>query len=110
MTLFILAGYRMKGNNVISLISMLAMISSGESIMASLLIRDISEATKKALAISAAENGRSQQAEARAILESALDINPTSWIDMLREGSHDVGGIDIPLPERHTPRITGVLL
>ena len=40
--------------------------------MPALLVRDLSEEGKRALAIRAAEHGRSQQAEAKAILEETL--------------------------------------
>lgn len=76
--------------------------------MPALLVRDIEESTKRALAIRAAEHGRSQQAEARAILEEALAPREKSWIEMLRAGAAEVGGIDIPAPSRHVPRVTGV--
>ncbi len=78
--------------------------------MPALLIRDVSEETKKALAIQAAEHGCSQQTEAKRILEEALVPKPQSWITLLREGSQSVGGIDIPMPQRHIPRITGIEL
>ncbi|WP_432762722.1 FitA-like ribbon-helix-helix domain-containing protein [Adlercreutzia murintestinalis] len=78
--------------------------------MPSLLIRDIDEATKRSLAVRAAQNGRSQQAEARAIIETALDNQPKSWVQLLREKSIPVGGIDLPEPQRHVPRLTGIQL
>lgn len=78
--------------------------------MASLLIRDIDEATKRSLAIRAAENGRSQQSEARAIIEEAVGTPQKTWVELLREKAIEAGGIDFPDPVRHTPRITGVQL
>ena len=78
--------------------------------MPALLVRDLDESTKRALAISAAKHGRSQQAEAKAILEEALAPKEKSWVEMLRTGAEEVGGIDIPLSPRHAPRVTGVLL
>lgn len=76
--------------------------------MASLLVRDIDEKTKQALAIRAAQNGRSQQAEVNAILQEALNAKTNGWAKMMREQAMAVGGIDIPLFERHAPRLTGV--
>ncbi len=76
--------------------------------MSSLLIRDIDEETKRSLAIRAAENGRSQQAEALSILESALGGQQDSWFSLLHQGAQSVGGIELPQIERHQPRITGV--
>lgn len=78
--------------------------------MPSLLIRDVSEQTKRALAIRAAEHGRSQQAEARHIIEDTLTPKPQSWVSLFREGAQSVGGIEIPEPQRHIPRLTGIEL
>lgn len=78
--------------------------------MPSLLIRDLSESTKRKLAVQAAKNGRSQQAEALAILEDSLEPKTDSWFDSLREMSGNVGGIDLPTMNRHSPRLTGTLL
>lgn len=78
--------------------------------MSSLLIRDIDDTIKRQLAVQAAQNGRSQQAEALAILESALAPKRESWFDSLRKAAEEVGGIDLPVVERHTPRITGIML
>ena len=79
--------------------------------MPSLLIRDISEETKHALAIRAARNSRSQQAEANAILEEHLLIEEKpNLLELIRRHADKVGGIDIPMPERHKPRLTGILL
>lgn len=78
--------------------------------MPALLIRDVSEETKRELAIRAAKHGCSQQTEAKRILEEALAPKPQSWIALLREGAQSVGGIDIPMPQRHIPRIAGIEL
>lgn len=79
--------------------------------MPSLLIRDIKEDTKRSLAIQAAKNGRSQQAEANAILEEhLLSKEKPGLLELIRKHAEKVGGIDIPLPERHKPRLTGVIL
>lgn len=78
--------------------------------MSSLLIRNLNESTKRQLAIRAAENGRSQQAEALSILEESLEPKTSSWFDTLHEMSSKVGGIELPTTGRHSPRLTGVLL
>lgn len=78
--------------------------------MPSLLIRDINEPTKKQLAIRAAQNGRSQQAEALAILENELNDASSTWVGTLNDLFSETGGIDLPISSRHTPRITGVML
>ncbi len=78
--------------------------------MSDLLIRDVDAPTKRALSIRAAQNGCSQGAEALKLLQKALADEPKSWLAVLREGAEEVGGIDIPLPPRHVPRLTGTLL
>lgn len=77
--------------------------------MPSLLVRDVPDDVKRALALRAAENGRSQQAEARAVLEEALCPHTGSWVSLLRDAADSVGGIDLVCPQRHAPRITGIL-
>ncbi len=77
--------------------------------MPSLLVRDVSEDMKHALALRAAQNDRSQQAEARAILEDALCPGAGSWVSLLREAADSAGGIDFACPQRHAPRVTGIV-
>lgn len=72
--------------------------------MADLLIRDLNEGTKQLLRERAARHGRTQQGEARAILESSLRPEATSWVARLRNAAQAVGGIDIEDPERHPAR------
>lgn len=78
--------------------------------MTDLLIRGCDAETKRALAVQAARNGRSQQAEALAILREALLSEPRSWVDMVLENSRSVGGMEFELPRRHAPRFTAVEL
>lgn len=78
--------------------------------MPSLLIRNMSESTKRRLAIRAAEDGCSQQDEVLRILDRALNHKDSTWLDALLEKSESVGGIEIPEAKRHTPRLTGVSL
>ena len=78
--------------------------------MPALLVRDMSEEAKRALAIRAAQHGRSQVAEARAILEEALLPSKHNWLSDVYEEAQSVGGMEIPLSERHAPRITGIEL
>lgn len=75
--------------------------------MPSLLVRDINEETKRQLAIRAAQDGISQQAEVRKILEQALEPSE-SWLTSVMDQAQAVGGIDIPLQTRHAPRVTGI--
>lgn len=72
--------------------------------MPNILIRDISEEAKRRLEARAKENGRSQNAEAVAILEEALAPAQKTWFDMLRETVEEVGGVELELPERHPAR------
>ena len=76
--------------------------------MPNLLIRDVDEESKRKLMVRAAQNGRSQQAEALAILKEALDDSPKSWVSLVRDGAASVGGIEFEAPARHVPRITGI--
>ena len=72
--------------------------------MSDLLIRNLESATKDALRARAAKNGRSQQAEARAILECALRPDSHDWVSMLRRAAVSADGIEIEVPERHPAR------
>lgn len=72
--------------------------------MPNILIRDLSEETKQRLAERAAKNGRSQNAEAVAILDEALEPEKKTWFDMLRETVEEVEGVELELPERHPAR------
>lgn len=70
--------------------------------MASLSIRNLNETTKKRLRIRAAENGRSMEAEARCILDTAVsgDQRPANnFYDAIRRIVEPVGGMELePLP------------
>lgn len=72
--------------------------------MADLLVRDLDDATKEMLAARAVRNNRSQQAEARAILEDALNADSRSWIVRLRRAAMLADGIDFEPPARHYAR------
>lgn len=76
--------------------------------MAELLIRNIDEHTKKALAVQAARHGVSQQAEALRIIREALEPESKTWVDLVRENAESVGGMEFEAPERHVPRLTGI--
>ena len=68
--------------------------------MADLLVRNIPDAVKRSLAVRAAENGRSQSAEALAILEETLQPPKRTWFEILYEGCQEMGGVELELPER----------
>lgn len=78
--------------------------------MADLLIRNIDADTKRALAVRAAKDGCSQQAEALALLKASLEDEPTSWATKLLDDSRTVGGMEFEAPKRHTPRFTAIEL
>ena len=65
--------------------------------MCNILIRNVPEETKRRLVERAEKNGRSQNAEAVAILEEALAPEKT-WFAMLREVVDEVGGIELERP------------
>lgn len=69
-----------------------------------LLIRDIDTSTKELLSQSAARHGRSQQGEAKAILEASLKSQNRSWVRRLHDLSLTEGGVDLLQPERHAAR------
>lgn len=72
--------------------------------MSDLLIRNISDDLKRELSVRAARNKRSQQAEALAILESALSDNSRSWVSLLSRAGSRADGIELPEANRHPAR------
>ncbi|MDJ1651347.1 MULTISPECIES: FitA-like ribbon-helix-helix domain-containing protein [Gordonibacter] len=72
--------------------------------MSDLLIRNLAPRDKNALRARAARNGRSQQAEARAILENALRSESREWTSLLRSAAQAVDGIEVEQPQRHPAR------
>jgi plasmid stability protein len=66
--------------------------------MGSLNVRNLSDATHKALRVQAARNGRSMEAEVRAILDDAM--NPKGKLglgSMLAAIGRDFGGVDLDI-------------
>lgn len=72
--------------------------------MADLLIRNITDEDKRALASRAAKNRRSQQAEALSILKNGLREKQNSWVSILRSAAESIGGAGLELPTRHPLR------
>lgn len=70
--------------------------------MATLTIRDVDEDLKAKLRVRAAENGRSMEAEVRAILATVLTRPiPTQGMGTrIRERFSDVGDVSLELPPR----------
>ena len=70
--------------------------------MATLIIRNVDDTIKLRLAHRAAENGRSMEAEVRALLNSAL--TETSWLSDWLEMVNGLKGEYLDLPTRTAPR------
>ena len=70
--------------------------------MATLVIRDLDSDVKERLRRRAAANGRSMEAEARAVLQHAVgSIRPSSRLgSFIHEQFVESGGVDLPVPER----------
>lgn len=72
--------------------------------MAAISIRDLDDEVRERLRIRAAANGRSMEAEVRAILTEA--VRPTDdtpgLLAALLERMGEIGGVDLDLPERAT--------
>jgi plasmid stability protein len=69
------------------------------------MIRDLDEDVKARLRVQAAEHGRSMEAEARALLTSALAGRrpPRGLGSYLRDQFAEIGGVDLPIPARDEP-------
>lgn len=79
--------------------------------MAALSIRDLDDAVTEKLRLRAARNGRSMEAEIRAILTTAVsdDASGTDLFSALTERFAQLGGADLDLPARTTmPRVAGL--
>ncbi len=68
--------------------------------MASITIRNLTDEQKQALRVRAAENGRSMEAEARAILDAALGDQPDrprrNLAEEIRALFGPLGGVNLP--------------
>ncbi len=72
--------------------------------MGSLNIRNLSDATHRALRIQAARHGRSMEAEVRAILDDALDQRKKLGLgSMLAAIGRDFHGVDLDIARDQTP-------
>lgn len=77
--------------------------------MASLIIRNLEESTKRKLKVRAAIHGRSMEQEAREILKSALreKLQPRTGADLveaIRRRFAPLGGVELELPPREPMR------
>lgn len=73
--------------------------------MATLVIRDLDDEVKARLRVRAAEHGRSMEAEARAILATAVSGRrpPRQLGSHIREQFADVRGVELDVPPRSDP-------
>ena len=74
--------------------------------MASITIRQIDEATKKRLRLSAAKHGTSMEEEVRRILRAALaeDHTAPDLVQAIRRRFEHLGGLELQLPPREQVR------
>ena len=73
--------------------------------MATLMIRDLDEEVKTRLRVQAAAHGRSMEAEARALLTTALSgRRPTRGLGSFIQAQFaDIGGAELAVPDRDEP-------
>ncbi len=92
------------------LMAMLTLLSTHTEevvVMAALTVRGLDDETKARLRVRAAQNGRSMEAEVRAILQASLSEQPTFGRlgTRIHERFAAEGGVDLDLPPRsETPR------
>lgn len=72
--------------------------------MAAVSIRDLDEGVKERLRVRAARNGRSMEAEIRAVLADAVrEPEPSRGLfSALLDRFAEVGGVDLEIPDRDT--------
>lgn len=73
--------------------------------MAAMSIRDLDDDVRDRLRERAAANGRSMEAEVRAILTEAVSepVDPRGLFVTLIDSFREIGGVDLDLPPRNTP-------
>jgi antitoxin FitA len=86
--------------------------NDGSAFTASLLIRNLSDETKRAWTIKAAENGRSMNEEARSLIEAGAlktmrpkdSIQQINWVDKMLSDLRAIGDAEFDeLPRDETP-------
>ena len=78
-------------------------MGDGDSVIASIIVRNLDEGLKRRLRIRAAENGRSMEAEVRHILQTALSHQPAAPENLasaIRARFAPMGGVELDLPPR----------
>jgi plasmid stability protein len=86
------------------LLALLAILEEAVAV-AAVSIRDLDDEVKERLRIRAARNGRSMEAEIRAILADAVsepNASPGLFVTLLDRFA-DIGGTELELPPRATP-------
>lgn len=107
-----MAGDRRKASipliRVVAMMTMHAMSHEVERTLASLTIRNLEPGLKERLRVRAAHQGRSMEAEARAILEVALAAGrrgERSLSERIHGRFAALGGVELELPPRHAGRL-----
>jgi len=81
-----------------------AIISPSETLMAALTIRNLDPAIKERLRMRAAQNGRSMEAELRAIVTEAVEAPgrppELNLYDRIRARFEPLGGVELEIPPR----------
>ena len=72
--------------------------------MAAISVRDLDDGVRERLRVRAARNGRSMEAEIRAILTAAADESeaPADLFTVLHERFGELGGVELSIPPRST--------
>ncbi len=74
--------------------------------MSAITIRELPKSATQRLRLRAAANGRSMEAEARAMLLAALEgpsPDDNSWIEQLMELGREAGGVELPTLPTKSP-------
>lgn len=83
-------------------------METGDTPIASFVIRDVEPALKETLRVRAARNGRSMEAELREIVRDALKddmpVEATGLATSIRQRFAPYGGVDLPEHPPVTPR------
>ena len=82
-------------------------VEDGDSVIASIIVRNLDKGLKRRLRIRAAANGRSVEAEVRDILQTALSRQPAAPDNLataIRARFAPLGGVELDLPPRSPTR------
>ena len=82
-------------------------MEDGDSVIASIIVRNLDEGLKRRLRIRAARNGRSVEDEVLAILQTELNPQPAAPKNLataIRARFEPLGGVELDLPPRDPRR------